>query len=1015
MKPSIFGIALCGISIVAAPGDAGAEPGAPRSLTMRPAAATSPPHARKRVGQAPAPDPADDPGAPDEPDDPGALDGASPDELDAGDIAAPGAVQPGAPARPVERPAALADRRAAPTLFTVTGSLIERATRTTPSPLTILDRGDLLAAGRTMIGDVLQPLPEQGNALNAQFNNGGDGSTRINLRTLGIARTLTLLNGRRFVPAGPGADTSVDLNTIPLAVIDRVEVLKDGASPVYGSDAVAGVVNIITRDDFQGTEASLYTGQSERNDGFTYDASFITGHRLADGNGHIVFSAGTQRQDPVSAADREFSKVFRRFDFNRGVATPSGSAATPGGRIDATQIDINGDGIGDEVNVCGFGVAICTADGRGGFRPFNDPADLYNFQTLNLIYTPSSRASAYTSGSYRLAPGVKGFFEASFLHRESLQQLAPEPLVLDNFALKISRDSVFNPFGGDVLSYFRRLDELGVRRFRQNVDTLRTVVGMRGEGPTPDSWKWELSYNYGRSDATQVQTGHVVLSRVASALGPSFLGPGGVPTCGTPFAPIFGCVPMNLLPGSGSISEAARKYISFTGVDIGSDQQQMALATAHGRIVKLPGNGDISLAVSADARRDTGDFTPDSLIASGDTTANVQPGIHGSIQAVEAAAELSIVPLRDRDGVERLEIDLAARSFRYDTFGSGTTSSVRALIRPVDGITLRASRSSSFRAPSVAETFTEQQDGFLVLPDPCDHAFGVRKAGSPASPVSDECAREGVPPDAVFGTIQQRGIFGGNPNVRPETAEISSAGVVLESARAPGLSLSVDFWNIDVTQAIQQPDPGFVLFGCYDQGNRALCDLVHRDPARGFAIDFIDLRSTNLGGTSTSGVDTAVNLDHATPGQGALHARVDVQMLNTFDLDTGAEKRNGVGVYDLGVHPKRKAQVQAAWRHPRGASMGFNFLFVDSFQECRFNDCANNSAQARTVESYEKLDVFGTVVFGHRTPMTTLTIGVNNVFDRAPPTIFAGAAGNYDEATYDFLGRFAYARLTQTF
>src|SRR5262249_9794415 len=156
-----------------------------------------------------------------------------------------------------------------------------------------------------------------------------------------------------------------DLNTIPLAVIDRVEVLKDGASPVYGSDAVAGVVNIITRRDFRGTEASLYTAQTERKDGFTFDASVITGHRIADGRGSIVFSAGTQRQEPVFAGDRDFSKVVQAFDFRAMRATPTGSSSTPSGRIDARAIDLDGDGRPDPINLCGANVRFCTNDGQG--------------------------------------------------------------------------------------------------------------------------------------------------------------------------------------------------------------------------------------------------------------------------------------------------------------------------------------------------------------------------------------------------------------------------------------------------------------------------------------------------------------------------------------------------------------------------------------------------------------------------------------------------------------------------
>ncbi|HEY6176903.1 MAG TPA: TonB-dependent receptor, partial [Kofleriaceae bacterium] len=908
-----------------------------------------------------------------------------------------------------------AGRRRPQRLFTVTGSVIERATQTTPQPVTILRRPELLGAGRTMIGDALQPLPEQGNAINAQFNNGGDGSTRINLRSLDVTRTLTLLNGRRFVPVGTGADSTVDLNTIPLAVIDRVEVLKDGASPVYGSDAIGGVVNIITRKDFRGTEASLYTGQSARRDGFTFDASVITGHRLADGRGNIVFSAGAQRQEPVFAGDRDFSRVVNVFDFQNGTITPTGSSSTPNGRIDTRRIDLNGDGVPDPINLCGMNVRFCTNDGRGGFRPFVAPQDLYNFQPVNYLYTPSSRTNAYTVGSFRLQPQMEGFFEASFMHRASQQQLAPEPMISDLFGLKISRDSIYNPIGGDVFSYNRRLEEFGPRRFQQGIDTLRTVVGMRSTpdaNASPDAWKWELSFNYGRNTASEEDQGHLVVSKLRNAVGPSFISSVTGPTCGTPAAPIAGCVPMNVLGPSGSISEAARNYAAFTGIDTGSTLQQMALATAQGRIARLPGGGDVTVAVTADVRKETGDFTPDALIASGDTTGLQQPPVSGSTTASEIAAEVSIVPVRDRDGVERLEADFAARAFHYDTFGDGTVASARALARPIRGVTLRASWSNSFRAPSVTELFQGNSDDFPFATDPCDHAFG-----QPPPAVAAECTREGVPANAVFGTQQQHAISHGNLKLQPETAKTMSAGIVLEMPRARGISLSVDWWNINLTQMIQPLFLQNLFVNCYQRGMRDFCALVHRDPTRGFAIDFVDTPFFNTGGKSTTGLDAAINIDHHAPGVGDLHARLDVQELHTFDVDTGlGTTLNGVGVYDLGVLPKRKVIASALWQHPQGLSAGFNFQFIDSFLECQNNDCNEATNLSRTVDSYSKLDVFSSLTLGgRRTAETTLTIGVNNVFDRTPPVIFNGAAANFDTATYDVVGRFMYARLTQAF
>jgi len=923
-----------------------------------------------------------------------------------------GAAPPDAdPTPPGLAPADAADPDAAPApsaTIAVTGSLIERASRVTPSALTILTRDELVASGRTMVGDILQSLPEQGNALNAQANNGGDGSTRLDLRSLGPDRTLVLLNGRRFVAVGTGADSTVDLNTIPLAVIDRVEILNDGASAVYGSSAIGGVVNLITRTDFTGTEASLYTGHSQRADGFTYDASFITGHHTESHHGNIIFSAGIQSQDPVFAGDRAFSNADKNFDFATGEVTKGGSSATPAGQINATEIDLDGDGVGDEVNLCGAGEPICTRGRDGGFRPFVTPDDLYNFQPANYLYTPSSRFNAYTAGNYQLLPTASAFFESSYMHRESDQQLAPEPFLA---RAPISRDSLYNPFGGDVLGYSRRLEELGPRDSHQSISTFRTLVGLKGGIPDDVAalrgWTWELSYSYGRTDSTQHNTGNLILSHLRSAIGPSFVDGSGVPTCGTMASPILGCVPMDILGPSGSISQAAAAYTAFTGVTSGLDQQHMVLATAHGRLFQLPHRGDVSAAISTDFRKESGELTPDPLIASGDTTGNLIPAVRGSNSVLEAAAEVSAVPVRDADGLERLELDVAARVFRYDDFG-GFTSSTRALVRPLRGVTVRASYAAGFRAPTLAEQFQQAGEAFGFAADPCDHAFG----GTPSNPA--ECAFEGVPPDAEFGDTQHRLVTRGNPNVGPERATILTAGAVVEPAVLPGLALSLAYWAIDVTHAIQQPSLQAIFEGCYGRGDRAFCDLIHRDPSRGGGISFIDDPSTNLGGTATRGIDAAVGYDRDVRGAGKLHVRAEAQRLLRYQVDTGGAVLDGLGNFDLGVHPKLRASLAASWQHPGGAGAGFNVHVVGGFLECENVDC-NGGAPSREVEPYAKLDVFGSYALRSARGQTLITLGVNNVFDRDPALIYSGQSGDSDAATYDFLGRFFYARVTQLF
>jgi iron complex outermembrane recepter protein len=940
---------------------------------------------------------------------------AAPDARgDAAAVAAPGSA-PAASLAPVAASAQAAASAAA--RFVVTGSIIPRATLTTPSPVTILRRDQLLAQGRTMIGDVLQSLPAHGNGLNAQFNNGGDGSTRIDLRSLGQSRTLTLLDGRRISPSGNGADVSVDLNTIPLAAIERVEVLRDAGSTVYGSDAIGGVVNIITRTTFTGTEASLYTGQSARGDGFTHDASIITGHRSNDGRGNLVFAAETQQQDPVMARDREFSARTFSFDFT---CTPeqeaagrcigrvlTGSSSTPNGRINTFP---NG---GPSVPVPGCITKFCTADGHGGFRNFVLPTatsfgDNYNFQEPNYLYTPSSRTSVYTTGSYQVTDDVRGFFAAGFQHRESQQQLAPLPLQLALFGIPISADSIYNPFGVSIVDYNRRLVEAGPRLFQQSIDTMHVAVGLRSDARTPDDWSWELSYRYSRNDATEHRLGNVVLSRLANALGPSFVSPTG-PMCGTPSAPVFGCVPLNLLSGAGSASPAALAYAGFTGTNTGTDQEQTLLVSAQRRLLSLPGGGDVTLAATADVRQDRGDFTPDPLTASGDTTGFVTPAVHGSVKASEVAAELQTVLLRDPDGVERLEVDLATRAFRYDSFAGGINASIRALVRPVRGITLRASHSAAFRAPSIAELFEAQFESFPLASDPCD-AF----SGPPDPRTAAECARQGVPQNSTFGTVQQRAREGGNPNLQPEKAKVTTAGIVVEAPGAPGLSLSVDLWRIELRDAVTSFNIDQVFERCYRGSVAAFCDLIQRDPTT-HAISSVDLRRINAGGTTTSGVDAAINLDHHLRGFGDLHARAELQQLGTYDVDTGTGTiLNGVGVYDRGVLPKRKASVSAVLQRPRAASAGFNVHFIGSFQECEANDC-NGGRPSRTVDAYTQLDVFGSLMFRALGGQTVLTVGVNNATDATPPVIFNGAAANFDTSAYDVLGRFTYLRLTQAF
>jgi outer membrane receptor protein involved in Fe transport len=988
----------------------------------------------KRVAQA-APDPA--PAGADQP----PADGTAPPAADPAQSpptpeAAPEAAPTAAPTVDTtpnlsdEELKKLAEQEAKEEVITVTGSTIERKTLTTPAPLTILNREDLQAAGRSTVGDILQSLPAQSNAINAQVNNGGDGATRVNIRGLGTARTLTLINGRRVVPGGTGADASVDLNAIPLAVIERVEVLKDGASAVYGSDAIGGVVNIITRTDFDGTEVALYTGGSQKGDGFTYDASFVTGHNSENKRGNIIFSAGIQSQDPVFAGDRDFSAFDKTFNFDTGVQSNGGSTSTPSGRLDSLSIDTNGDGVANHdpeaedgdgnlipvdlpQNICGEGIRYCTANGQGGFKPFVPPGDLYNFQPVNYLYTPSSRYNVYSSGTFKIIPEVSSFFEASFLNRTSDQQLAPEPFAS---AAMISKDSLYNPHNGDVYGYNRRLEEFGPRRSLQSVDTFRIVAGFQGavpeDAPALKNWKWELSYNYGRTDATQKGEGNLILSRLSEAIGPSFLDGNGTPTCGTPTAPISGCVPMNLLGPSGSINPASRDYVTFTGISSGFNQQQTVLAQAHGRLAKLPNNGDLSLAFGADYRKEAGGFTPDPLTSTGDTTGNAQAPTEGSYNVSEGFAEISLVPISGQKFAEWVELNFAARAFNYDTFGSGLTWKAGGLFRTINGIALRGTYSTAFRAPAVGELFQGKADSFPSAEDPCDNDPLSGGMVTPSARI--ECDKQNVPQGAAFQTSQQRSVIGGNTELEAETANVITAGVVFEPPQVKGLALTADYWNVDIKDAIQSLGATAILSNCYTRNIQSYCEQVHRDPQRGYAIDFIDDPVANVGGTNTSGMDFAVVYDHKFAKAGRFRNQVEAQYLFKYNLDNEIQVLHGVGNYDLGVYPRIKANLSTSWQHPSGVGAGLNVRLVGSFDECDGDDC-NGGEPARTVETWYKGDLYASYGFKNGAGRTSLTVGVNNVLNRDPSLIYVGFAGDSDAATYDYMGRFFYGRISHLF
>ncbi|MFL5298997.1 MAG: TonB-dependent receptor plug domain-containing protein, partial [Anaeromyxobacteraceae bacterium] len=337
----------------------------------------------------------------------------------------------------------------------VTGSRIRRKELTSPAPVAVIGREQIQSSGRITVGDFLQAIPEQGNAINTTFNNGGNGSTEISLRNLGSQRTLVLVDGKRFISGTPGggslADPGADLNSIPTAAIERIEILKDGASALYGSDAIGGVVNIITRKHFNAVEASATQSLTQHGDGSVTDLNLIGG--AASDEGGFSLGVGYFKQNSLAASARDWARFAQGFDYAAQTEAPAGSATAPAGSalVDPSKCSTPlctalagayGAGANTFVPVAGgatapAGFPVVTVPGVGSWRKFNPATDTYNFQAVNFLVTPSDRFSLYGNGDYKLGGGARAYFHSTLVNRQSSTKLAPVPIVANGFGTQL--------------------------------------------------------------------------------------------------------------------------------------------------------------------------------------------------------------------------------------------------------------------------------------------------------------------------------------------------------------------------------------------------------------------------------------------------------------------------------------------------------------------------------------------------------------------------------------------------
>ena len=916
--------------------------------------------------------------------------------------------------------------------ITVTGSRIKQTNKVTAQPVFVLDRAKLEQTGVQTVGEVLQQLTASGKALNAKFNSSGNfgypsdgggigaGSAQVDLRNLGSKRVLVLVDGIRWVneSSASGVSGSADVNTIPLSVVERVEVLEDGASAIYGSDAIAGVVNIITRRNFQGAEVHAYYGEYE-DGGETTEASMTIG-----GGGdrfNAVFGASYYEQKQISSGSWDQSSFP-----TPGTGVRGGSSGLPQGRFTFCDPSRPVDGVGG-----------CDADGNnwyditlneGTTTPVFDPEDLnggtynsfdngdrFNFAPYNLLLTPSKRKALFTSLNFDITENTRLHAKALYNNRTSVNQAAPEPIFVGPFAgtggivdsISIPANHPFNPFGIDLdaNSNFgwvtKRPVEVGPRVFEQDVDTSYFNVGL--DGIVADGrFSWDLNLVHSENKAEQRFTNGYNVAKIRLALGDPAV-------C----ALVPGCVPLDLFGGQGRpMTQEMIDWIRTTQIDSSKQVLDLASANFTGDLFNI-GDRAAGFAVGAEHRRYRGEFNPDPLRQTGESQDSFAAPVSASYDVDEVYGEIRVPVL------ESLTLDAAIRYSDYSTFGEATTGKAGFRWQPMEDLVVRGTYSQGFRAPNLGELFGLTQFG-ATLVDPCG------STGSPGPRLPEfaaGCLAQGAPPTFVQANTQITTFTGGNPDLDPEESDSYTFGVVYSPAWAEGTSWSdrIDFeasyYNHEIEGAIQARDLQALLETCLREGGVGTvnCTPFSRNPIGG-NLNPPENFLANLGSIETDGIDLKFTWVGPEWGWGRLNAALQstyVMGYEAVDIDGNRSQREvGIEVDDSAI-PEWQTNMTVGW--VKGDwDVSWTSRYIAAVDEYCSNVPVDEAPGCMGGVEFNTLGstTFHDLQVGWKNAFTMdglkLSVGVNNLFGKEPPVCLTCSLNGYDAGTYDLPGSFWY-------
>ena len=914
----------------------------------------------------------------------------------------------------------------------VTGSNIRRVDIETANPVQTIDRQAIQQSGKLTVGDLVQDLPAiAGAALNPNVNNGGGtGASTISLRGLGSARSLLLINGHR-IPL-----QLQDLNMIPINAVERIEVLTEGASTVYGSDAVAGVVNIITRSNYQGAEFGLDYGISDRDDGQRKAVHGMFGQSTDKGS--ILLGFNYNKQESVSAANRAYSHdaLYR---YNTGYVAHSGSSRTPTGAI-----SLPSSLIGSQYGGCpGSGNRVTLASGGGtalsDYRCYSPSKDAFNYQAVgNYDLTPSERTGLFALGNYKLTDSIEAYGE--FYHNKTVsrQQIAPVPLDAQSDGIYIPANGFYNPFGvafglnpttGAEESEFKsRLTSIGNRATDFATEHDLATFGFKGNFGD-SSWNWNLDYSYGHLSQQGQFIDYINYGAIAAGI-----------SCSAPDAASGACTPINLFNINDPNTVAALNSAKISPFTHFTYQMRQYEAGVNGNVFDLPA-GPIQLAAGASYRKEYVHSAVDPLVQTNatNTDGNLNftcsgPGSicsspqEGGFNVKEGYAELLIPVLKDLPFVHSLNIDLGDRYSKYSDFGSTNNWKAAIEFRPIEDLLLRGTVSKVFRAPTATDLFRGPAGDSPTAVDPC---------GSTGTASNPACQGYTFIPTGtsqvngvVSGTQYANSNLGTNVHVQPEHGKSYDYGFVYDPQWINGLSLNADYYRIILDNLIIS-GPGIaqtILTQCFVSGGQA-CNLILRNNSGSSIgqIKYIFEAPFNSGTLTTKGVDAGFTYRLPETSFGNFRVGLNGTYIEEYDIAQPGFTQGLAGHFDktFGNFSRWRGLGNVDWTMGP-FNIGYRAKYIGRITVGYAEPNLGPSASADGAYTPDGASVYH---YGAQTyhylnagyniePINTLVeVGVDNLTDKQPPILYQQNVlnANTDVNTYDTIGRFYWAKVTMKF